>query len=260
MAQPKIKSCRKWLLKTALEQYGTEPDYPFSDDNDSAVLRHDGHGKWYALIMTVPYAQLGLPQEGSVHILNVKTDPILGGSMREQPGIFPAYHMNKQRWLSVLLDGSVPKKTIRTLLDISYGLTAPKKGPAKRGAFRISHWIVPANPKYVSMEEILEEDENGTFCFKQSSNVCVGDTVYIYVAAPVSGIRYRCEAVEVNIPDDYHDENLNVTRLMRLRLLQTYDRSPIDLPLLREYGVLSVRGPRGMPRALEEEIEARYRK
>ncbi|MCQ2452728.1 MAG: MmcQ/YjbR family DNA-binding protein [Oscillospiraceae bacterium] len=258
MAEKRPKSSRPWLLKLALEEYETERDYPFAGDDHTAVLRHADRGKWYGLIMTIPYRRLGLNQEGLVHVLNVKADPILAGSFRCESGIYPAYHMNKQSWLSILLDGTVPKKTIRTLLDISYSLTAPKKGSGKKGAFRISKWIVPANPKFISMEEILEEDENGTFCFKQSSNVCVGDTVYIYVAAPVSAIRYQCEAVEVNIPDDYQDENLRVTRLMRLRLLKTLDRKPIDLPLLREHGVLSVRGPRSIPLSLLEEINRAY--
>ena len=44
--------------------------------------------------------KIGLTGEGEVDILNVKCDPILSGSLRMQPGFFPAYHMNKEKWIS----------------------------------------------------------------------------------------------------------------------------------------------------------------
>ena len=58
---------------------------------------------------------------------DVKCDPEMGIHMRKQDGILPAYHMNHAQWLSILLDGTVPLKTVCNLLDISYELTLPKK-------------------------------------------------------------------------------------------------------------------------------------
>ena len=52
--------------------------------------------------------------------------PWASGSLRTEPGIFPAYHMNKESWISVALDGSVPDDKLRMLLDISFELTKPK--------------------------------------------------------------------------------------------------------------------------------------
>lgn len=43
--------------------------------------------------------------------------------IHDNPGFRPAYHMNKQRWVSILLDGSVDIDNIRTLIDTSYDLT-----------------------------------------------------------------------------------------------------------------------------------------
>lgn len=116
---------RESLLAWALEQYGTEPDFPWADEN--AVLRHAGNKKWYALIMKVARDKVGLPEKGMVNILNVKCDPILIGSYRSQKGFAPAYHMNKSQWLTILLDGSAPEQDIKTLLDMSYELTRPKR-------------------------------------------------------------------------------------------------------------------------------------
>ena len=55
-----------------------------------------------------------------------KCDPILIGTLREEPGFFPAYHMSKDSWITVALDGSVSDDKIKMLLDTSYEATASK--------------------------------------------------------------------------------------------------------------------------------------
>ncbi len=47
--------------------------------------------------------------------------------LREQSGYLPAYHMNKERWITIRLDGSVPEEEIKNLIDMSYHLTKPGK-------------------------------------------------------------------------------------------------------------------------------------
>ena len=110
--------------------YGVEPDYPFPTAPDYPVLRHPDTCKWFALIMDVPRYRLGLSGEERVDILNIKCDPLLSGSLRLQEGYFPAYHMNHDGWLTILLDGTVPLDEITPLLDMSFELTLkkPKKG------------------------------------------------------------------------------------------------------------------------------------
>lgn len=249
------RSYRKRLFKSAMEAYGIQPDCPFRQDNDTCVLRHPENRKWFALVMHTAYSRFGIDREGEVDVVNLKSSPIMIPTLCQEEGIFPAYHMSKGNWISVLLDGSVPKKDIDALLDISYELTRAKAGGRKTSGFRISSWIVPANPRYFDMEKVMETDEEGTFCFKQSSSVCVGDTIYLYVAAPVSAIRYRCEAVEVNIPDDYRDRHVSVTKLMRLRVTKEYPLPGVPLAFMREYGVTTVRGPRSMPLQLKEAMD-----
>lgn len=112
---------RKELFEWAKEGYGTNPDYPWNDWN--CVLRHKENNKWYALIMEVPERKLGLAGDRIVDILNVKCDPILIGSLRMKPGYFPAYHMNKDKWISIILDGTVSDDEIKDLIELSYQLT-----------------------------------------------------------------------------------------------------------------------------------------
>ena len=119
------------------DHYSTEPDYPWADTPRSAVFRHAGNRKWFALLMEVPRDRLGLAGTESLDVVNFKCDPILIASLRGAPGIFPAYHMNKASWITAALDGSVPPETLRLLLDVSYELTRPN--PRKKAENRKGH-------------------------------------------------------------------------------------------------------------------------
>ena len=119
----------KAIFEYAENRYGVEPDYPFPDDPDIPVLRHRGTRKWFAILMNVSRSALHLDGDGRVDIMNVKCDPVLAGSLRMEPGYLPAYHMNHDLWLTILLDGTVPLTEITPLLDMSFELTfhKPKK-------------------------------------------------------------------------------------------------------------------------------------
>lgn len=119
---------RDGLLQWVAQQFGIEPEYPWQDEN--AVLRHRENQKWFAALLVVRADRLGLPGEGLLDIVNVKCDPRLIGSLVGQPGFHKAYHMNKEKWLSIRLDGSVPADTVQMLISLSYDLTGIK--PQKR--------------------------------------------------------------------------------------------------------------------------------
>ena len=113
------------------DTYSVEPDHPFPRDEESCVFRHSDNKKWFALVMRVSYRTLGIAKDGQADILNVKCDPLLMGSLRGKPGFCPAYHMNKDKWITILLDGSAEREEITGLLALSYALTAMKRGRSK---------------------------------------------------------------------------------------------------------------------------------
>ena len=83
--------------------------------------------------MDVPRNKLGMPGEALLDAVNFKSNPILIGSLLGEPGFFPAYHMNKDWWITAALDGTVSEDKIKMLLDISYQATAPKpRGKGRR--------------------------------------------------------------------------------------------------------------------------------
>ena len=57
--------------------------------------------------MNIPKEKLGISSSEIIDIVNLKSDPILIGNLRNEKGIYPAYHMNKTYWISVALDGTV---------------------------------------------------------------------------------------------------------------------------------------------------------
>ena len=120
-------SMRKQVLAYVKKQYDATSDHPFVKFPEYEVGRHADSRKWFGLFGVVDRKKLGISGEGTVDILNVKCDPVMSVSIRKQKGILPAYHMNHTEWLSVLLDGTVPLKTVYNLLDISYTLTMSKK-------------------------------------------------------------------------------------------------------------------------------------
>ena len=113
------------VLRYAQERYGTLPEHPWAKYPSIIVLRHgtSGEGKWYGLLLPVPPAKLGLPREASVWVLNVKCEPALGDALRDGETILPAYHMNKEHWISLVLDSAISANQVLDLLDMSYQLT-----------------------------------------------------------------------------------------------------------------------------------------
>lgn len=114
------------------QTYATVAEYPWMKYPRYAVYRHQSNQKWFAVVMELPRAKLGVPNDGTIDVLNIKCDHQLVGSLLGQSGFFPAYHMSKTNWITVALDGTVEADTIKWLLDISFMLTDKKSKTNKR--------------------------------------------------------------------------------------------------------------------------------
>lgn len=102
-------------IKACLTFPDVYEDYPFGD-TEWAVMRHNENKKSFALIFI---------KDGFVNI-NVKADEA-GAFWRDVfPAVRPAYHMNKEHWVGIVLDGSMDDGQILTLISESYDRTKPK--------------------------------------------------------------------------------------------------------------------------------------
>lgn len=243
---------RKIFFEYIKKEYKVTPDYPWKKSPDNAVFRHSDNNKWFALVMDVSRDKLGQIGAERITVVNLKiADALFRDTIIREDGIIPAYHMNKQNWITVFLDGTVPEERVYDLLDMSYKATASAKVKEK---IRLpKDWIIPANPKYYDIEHAFDNADE--IDWKQGRGIRVGDTVYMYVAAPVSAILYKCKVLETDIPYEYQDRNLVLKELMKIRLLKRYDPEEFTFDVLKEdYGIYAVRGPRGVPYSLSQEL------
>ena len=95
----------------------TYQDMPFHDPN-WILVRHQANKKVFAWIYE---------KDGYIWI-NVKCDLEWRDFWRRAyASVVPGYHLNKEHWNSIILDGTVPKKDIIRMIEESYDLTKPKK-------------------------------------------------------------------------------------------------------------------------------------
>ena len=114
------------FLEYCFNTYGTSPDYPFGEDFETAVLRHGDTRKWYAIVMRVPRSKFGQGSDEVIDVVNLKLPTEMFGSFGVAEGVYPAYHMNKLHWISVLLlDAS--DDVVQFLVNVSFEITRAKK-------------------------------------------------------------------------------------------------------------------------------------
>ena len=117
---------KQQFLEYCLSAYGTSPDYPFDEDFETAVFRHADNRKWFALSMRVSRRKFGIDSDEVIDVVNLKLPTEMFGSFGAADGVYPAYHMNKLHWISVLLSDA-PNDVVQVLLNASFEATKTKR-------------------------------------------------------------------------------------------------------------------------------------
>lgn len=110
------------LIVYIKEKYDVEPESPWRRYPENKVFKEKMSDKWFALLMPTAKRNLGIAEDGEIFVVNVKADSEFISMITQTSGYMAAYHMNKQHWLTVFLDGSVPKEQIFDRIDESYQL------------------------------------------------------------------------------------------------------------------------------------------
>ena len=113
------------FLEYCHNTYGTSPDYPFDEDFETAVLRHADNRKWYAIVMRVSRRKFSFDSDEVIDVVNLKLPTEIFGSFGASDGVYPAYHMNKLHWISVLLPDA-PNDVVQFLANLSFEATKSK--------------------------------------------------------------------------------------------------------------------------------------
>lgn len=203
-----------------------------------AVFRNTASGKWFGIIMNIDKARLIPDQKGVVEILNLKLDEDVA-SLLEEEGFLPAYHQNKEKWVTILLDETVQDSKIFSLIEKSFKLS------------NISNdWIIPANPNVFDV--IAAFKKNPRLRWHRNSSIQQGDYVYIYYTEPYRSILFRCLVEETELSREGEDAK---DKWMLLRLVKAYPHGMFNRERLASFSVKAVRGPRRVPKELALELE-----
>ena len=64
---------------------------------------------------------------------------------------------------------------------------------------RPKEWIIPSNPKYFDIVHAFDHVDE--INWKQGAGIKKGDTVFMYVGAPVSAVLYKCRVMTCSLGD-----------------------------------------------------------
>lgn len=117
---------RERLKSFILENYDSSCDMPWSKYPSYEVFRRADNKKWFAVVMDVPENRLGLNGDKIRRVVNLRCGSTLTGVFLEKDGYFPAYHMNKEYWITADYN-VVSDDELKMLINVSYESAAVKK-------------------------------------------------------------------------------------------------------------------------------------
>lgn len=106
----------------AAKKYGDALEFLWPDTPDNAVLRRNDSSKWYAAILCAPAKRFNKEGKTALEILDLKAPPDFVAKIIDNKTFFPAWHMNKKHWFTVLLSGDIRDEYLFGLIDQSYSL------------------------------------------------------------------------------------------------------------------------------------------
>lgn len=115
------------ILDYAKEKYGSPAEYLWPKFPRNAVCRRQDNQKWYFALLSVQGTKIGLKTNEIVELIDLRAPEIEVPDLLKEQNIYPAYHMNKKHWITIILDGSMPLKNIFEFIDKSYILAKKTK-------------------------------------------------------------------------------------------------------------------------------------
>lgn len=217
------------IVNEITKKYNVSSEFLWDKYPSYGIFRSKSSNKWFAAILNVDKSKVINNESGEIEIINVKIDDLVNSYLKEK-GIFPAYHMSKKSWITIILDDTCKDEKIMELIDISYEIVNKK-----------STWIIPANPKVYDI--ISDFKKSDIMTWNHQSSMELGDIIYIYMTKPMGYIKYKCQIIDIN------------DNIMTIKLMQEFNDNLLTFDLLNNYGLKSVRSPRRIPDKLKNYLE-----
>ena len=113
------------ITSKIIQIYETKPEFLWKKHPGYGVFRNKKSGKWFAIIMNIDKSKIIPNKKGEIEIINLKLND---NKYLKQKGIYPAYHMNKKSWVTIILDDTLKEEKILNLINISYEYSDTKDG------------------------------------------------------------------------------------------------------------------------------------
>ena len=108
-------------------QFAVSPIFPWTKHKNYCTFNTQEKNKWFAVLLQISAKKLNIDSENEVTILNLKGNPDKITRLIDYTTIFPAYHMHKKLWYTVLLNKDTNFEELQTLIQASYLLVECKK-------------------------------------------------------------------------------------------------------------------------------------
>jgi len=105
------------LASMLKNKYNDYPQYLWSDTPFYGVYKTNN--KWYGIVMNIPLKKLEGTSDTLIEIINIKLPKEKINELLKKKGYYPAYHMNKKYWISIILNDTIPDNEILNLIEES---------------------------------------------------------------------------------------------------------------------------------------------
>ncbi len=110
------------ITNKIFEQYNAKPEFLWEKTPGSAVFRNSATKKWFLAILDINRNKIQESKDEIVEIALIKLKPEKIEKLTKQKNFYPAYHMNKKHWITIILDDSLSDDRILELVQESYNL------------------------------------------------------------------------------------------------------------------------------------------
>lgn len=114
------------ITEEILKKYGDNPEFLWEKFSGYGVFRNPKNQKWYGLIGNIDYSKLDKTKKGEIEIINIKLDKEEIQELLQKEGFYPAWHMNKKSWITIILNETLSDNEIMKYIDESYSFTIAK--------------------------------------------------------------------------------------------------------------------------------------
>ncbi|WP_125579314.1 MmcQ/YjbR family DNA-binding protein [Lacticaseibacillus suibinensis] len=107
------------IIAELTTKYNETPEFLWQKFPNNAIIRRADNRKWYALLVKVAADKVGLAGSELVDLLIVRAEPATITAKLQAGTALPAYHMNKQHWLSYQLNQQTPLADLMAAIEAS---------------------------------------------------------------------------------------------------------------------------------------------